>query len=193
MAHRIRETMDDPDGSPLGGPGKVIESDEAIVGGFKKKRLSGKVAAKKKIVTLIDREAGRAKSFHITHIDHTNVRHALVTSADRSSVLMTDDARFYNRIGEEFAGHHTTLHSNREFAKAGGIHSNSAENFFSIFKRGLVGTYHHMSAAHLHRYLAELDFRYSTRKISDAERTAEALKGARGKRLMYRQPSGIAA
>jgi len=192
MAHRIRETMKGDD-SPLGGPGKVIESDEAVVGGFKKKRLSGKVAPKKKIVTLIDRDAGRARSFHITHIDHTNVRAALVTSADRSSVLMTDDARFYNTIGKEFAGHHTTLHSNREFSRGAGIHSNTAENYFSIFKRGLVGTYHHMSAAHLHRYLAEFDFRYSTRTITDAERTAEAIKGARGKRLMYRQPSGLAA
>lgn len=191
LAHRIRETMQD-DGEPLGGPGMIIESDEAIVGGFKKKRLSGRVAPKKKIVTLVER-GGAARSFHITHIDHTNVRHALVTNAHRSSVLMTDDARFYNNIGREFAGHHTTLHSNREFAKPGGIHSNSAENFFSIFKRGLVGTYHHMSAAHMHRYLAEFDFRYSTRKISDTERTAEAVKGARGKRLMYRQPSSLAA
>ena len=191
LAHRIRETMQD-DGEPLGGPGMIIESDEAIVGGFKKKRLSGKVAPKKKIVTLVER-GGSARSFHITNIDHTNVRHALVTNAHRSSVLMTDDARFYNSIGREFAGHHTTLHSNREFAKAGGIHSNTAENFFSIFKRGLVGTYHHMSAAHIHRYLAEFDFRYNTRKISDTERTEEALKGARGKRLMYRQPSSLAA
>ncbi len=191
LAHRIRETMTD-DGEPLGGPGIIIESDEAIVGGFKKKRLSGKVAPKKKIVTLVER-GGAARSFHITNINHTNVRHALVTNAHRSSVLMTDDARFYNSIGREFAGHHTTLHSNREFAKAGGIHSNSAENFFSIFKRGLVGTYHHMSAAHMSRYLAEFDFRYSTRTMTDAERTAEAVKGARGKRLMYRQPSSLAA
>ncbi|MCF2513663.1 IS1595 family transposase [Sphingomonas sp. G124] len=191
MMHRIREAMQD-DGSPLGGPGKVVESDEAIVGGFKRKRLSGKIAPKKKIVTLVER-GGSARSFHITNITHKNVRHALVTSAHRSSVLMTDDARFYNNIGREFAEHHTTLHSNREFAKAGGIHSNTAENFFSIFKRGLVGTYHHMSAAHLHRYLVEFDFRYNTRKVSDAERTEEALKGARGKRLTYRQPSSLAA
>ncbi len=191
LAHRIRETMQD-DGEPLGGPGMIVESDEAVVGGFKRKRLSGKIAPKKKIVTLVER-GGAARSFHITNINHTNVRHALVTNAHRSSVLMTDDARFYNNIGREFAGHHTTLHSNREFAKAGGIHSNSAENFFSIFKRGLVSTYHHMSAAHMHRYLAEFDFRYSTRKISDAERTAEAVKGARGKRLMYRQPRSLAA
>jgi hypothetical protein len=177
---------------PLGGEGKVIESDEAIVGGFKRKRLSGKIAPKKKVVTLVER-GGRARSFHITNVTHANVRAVLVTSAHRSSVLMTDDARFYNNIGREFAEHHTTLHSNREFAKAGGIHSNTAENFFSIFKRGLVGVYHHMSAAHLHRYLAEFDFRYSTKDISDAERTDAAMLGAVGKRLTYRRPVGAAA
>jgi hypothetical protein len=127
------------DGSPLGGAGKIVESDEAFIGGSKKKRLSGKVAPKKKIVTLVER-GGRARSFHITHIDHTNIRAALVTNAHRSSILMTDDARFYNRIGEEFASHGTTLHSNRQFAKVGGIHSTTAENFFSILKRGVVGT-----------------------------------------------------
>jgi transposase-like protein len=116
LCHRIREAMDEANNphDPLGGEGKIVESDEAIVGGRKKKRLSGKIAAKKKIVTLIER-GGRARSFHITHIDHTNIRGAIVTNVHRSSHLMTDDARFYNRIGEEFASHHTTLHSNREF------------------------------------------------------------------------------
>jgi transposase-like protein len=191
MAHRIREAMKD-DGSPLGGPGKVIESDEAFVGCFMKKRLSGKVAPKKKVVTLVER-SGRARSFHITNINHTNVRHALVTSAHRSSVLMTDDARFYNRIGREFTAHGTTLHSNREFSRGDGHHSNTAENFFSILKRGVIGTYHHWSEAHIHRYLVEFDFRYSTKDLTDAERTAIALRNARGKRLMYRQPSSLAA
>jgi hypothetical protein len=106
---------------------------------------------------------------------------------------MTDDARFYNNIGREFASHHTTLHSNREFSRGGGNHSNTAENFFSILKRGVIGTYHHWSEAHIHRYLAEFDFRYSTRDLTDAERTEEALKGARGKRLTYRQPVGFPA
>lgn len=171
LTHRIREAMTPSDPEPLGGPGKFLESDEAFVGGFKNKRLSGKVA----------------------HVNHTNVRAVLVTSAHRSSHLRTDDARFYNGIGSEFASHETTLHSNREFSRGDGNHSNNAENFFSILKRGVIGTYHHWSEAHIHRYLAEFDFRYSTRTITDAERTEEALKGARGKRLTYRQPSGIAA
>jgi transposase-like protein len=195
LCHRIREAMDEANNphEPLGGPGKVIESDEAFVGGFKGKRLSGKVAAKKKIVTLIDREAGRARSFHITHIDHTNIRAALVTNAHRSSILMTDDARFYNRIGEEFASHETTIHSNREFSRGSGNHSNTAENFFSILKRGVVGTYHHMSATHMHRYLAEFDLRYSTKDKSDTERAGDILKGMEGRRLTYRRINDLAA
>jgi transposase-like protein len=191
MMHRIREAMKD-DGSPLGGPGKFIESDEAIVGGKKKRRLSGKLAPKKKVVTLVER-GGRARSFHITHIDHTNIRNAIVTNCHRSSHLRTDDARFYNRIGEEFASHETTLHSNREFSRGDGNHSNTAENFFSILKRGIVGTYHHWSAAHIHRYLAEFDFRYSTKDVSDRERADDILKGITGKRLTYRRTAALAA
>jgi transposase-like protein/transposase len=194
LMHRIREAMDEANNphEPLGGPGKVIESDEAFVGGFKAKRLSGKVAPKKKIVTLVER-GGRARSFHITHIDHTNIRAALVTNAHRSSHLRTDDARFYNGIGSEFASHKTTIHSIREFARPGGVHSNTAENFFSILKRGVVGTYHHMSATHMHRYLAEFDLRYSTKDKSDTERAGDILKGMEGRRLTYRRINDLAA
>ena len=187
LCHRIREAMHEAnDTGPLGGPDKVIESDEAYIGGKADKRLSGNVAPKKKVVTLVERE-GRARSFHVTNINHNTVRSVLVTSAHRSSTLMSDDARFYKNIGKEFAGHHTTLHANREFSRGGGIHSNTAENFFSIFKRGLVGTYHHMSEAHLHRYLAEFDMRYSTKTNTDTERAAAILAGMEGRRPTYRR------
>jgi transposase-like protein len=191
MTHRIREAMKD-DGSPLGGEGMTVESDEAFVGGFKKKRLSGKVAPKKKVLTLVERD-GRARSFHITHVNFAIVRNALVTNAHRSSHLRTDDARFYNTIGQEFASHETTLHSNREFSRGDGNHSNTVENFFSILKRGVIGTYHHWSAQHIHRYLAEFDFRYSTKDSNDTERAQEALKGIVGKRLTYRRTAALAA
>jgi transposase-like protein len=192
MMHRIREAMTPANPEPLGGPGKVIESDEAFVGGFKKKRLSGKVAPKKKVVTLVER-GGAARSFHITHVNFAVVRNALVTSAHRSSHLRTDDARFYNTIGQEFASHETTLHSNREFSRGDGNHSNTVENFFSILKRGVIGTYHHWSATHTHRYLAEFDFRYSTKNISDKERSDDVLRGIVGKRLTYRRTDKLAA
>jgi transposase-like protein len=191
MCHRIREAMKD-DGSPLGGPGKVVESDEAFVGGAKRKRLSGKVAKKKKVLCLVERD-GRARSFHIANIHAGTVRSALVTQIDRQSILMTDDARFYWGIGREFAKHGTTLHAGREFAKSGGVHSNTAENFFSILKRGVIGTYHHWSEAHIHRYLAEFDFRYSTKDVSDRERADKALQGSFGKRLTYRRTAALAA
>jgi transposase len=106
---------------------------------------------------------------------------------------MTDDARVYWSIGREFAGHGTTLHAAREFARPGGVHSNNAENFFSILKRGVIGTYHHWSEAHMHRYLAEFDFRYSTKDMSDKERADISLKGIGGKRLTYRRTNRLAA
>lgn len=190
MMHRIREAMKD-DGAPLGGEGKTVEADEAFVGGKKNRRLSGKVAKKKKIVTLVERD-GRARSFHVANIHANNVRAALVTNIDRKSKLMTDDARIYWAVGKEFAEHHALLHAGRQYAK-GDVHSNTAENFFSILKRGVIGTYHHWSQGHIHRYLAEFDFRYSTKDISDRERADIALKGIAGKRLTYRRSAALAA
>jgi hypothetical protein len=180
------------DSGPLGGPGKVVESDEAFVGGKKKRRLSGKVAPMKKVVALVERD-GRARSFHVANLHAGNVRSAIVTNVDRQSALMTDDARIYWSLGREFAAHETTLHSNREFARPGGIHSNNAENFFSILKRGVIGTYHHWSECHMHRYLAEFDFRYSTKGNNDFERSEICLKNIAGKRLTYRRIGQLAA
>jgi transposase-like protein len=191
MCHRIRLAMKD-DSGPLGGPGKVVESDEAFVGGKKNRRLGGGTAPKKKIVSLIERD-GRARSFHVANIHANNVRAALVTNIDRRSTLMTDEARFYWDIGKEFASHGRVLHAGKEFSKGEGHHANTAENFFSILKRGVIGTYHHWSEAHIHRYLAEFDFRYSTKDVSDRERADKALQGIVGKRLMYRRPAALAA
>jgi hypothetical protein len=117
-----------------------------------------------------------------------------VTNIDRASHLMTDESPVYYRMGREFNGHSTVNHGRGEYVTTGGFkHSNTAENFFSIFKRGVIGTYHHMSEAHLGRYCAEFDFRYNTRKITDAERTDAAMTGARGKRLTYRRTDKLAA
>src|SRR5438309_351143 len=191
MMHRIREAMKD-DGTPLGGPGKVVESDEAFIGGSAKKRLGGKVAPMKKVMTLVERD-GRARSFHVANLHGNNMRGALVTNVHRSSTLMTDDARVYWSIGREFAAHGTTLHAAREFARPGGVHSNNAENFFSILKRGVIGTYHHWSPIHMHRYLAEFDMRYSTKSVTDGERAALILKGMVGRRQTYRRINALAA
>jgi hypothetical protein len=191
MMHRIRAAMKD-DSGPLGGPGMVVEADEAFVGGNRRKRLGGKVAPKKKVVSLVERN-GRARSFHVANIHGNNVRGALVANVDRASTLMTDDARFYWAIGREFASHGRVMHAAHQFSKGDGVHSNTAENFFSILKRGVIGTYHHWSEAHMHRYLAEFDFRYSTKDLSDRERADISLKGIGGKRLTYRRTNRLAA
>ena len=192
MAHRIREAMRDDNPNPLGGKGKTVEADETFVGGKARNRAFRKPAPKKMVMTLVERD-GNARSFHIANVHANTLRGALVANVDRASRLMTDDAKMYRGVGREMAGgHFPVIHTANEYAFMD-MHSNTAENFFSIFKRGVIGTYHHMSEAHLHRYCVEFDFRYNTRNISDAERTEEALKGARGKRLTYRQPSSLAA
>lgn len=193
MAHRIREAMGlDPEG-PLGGPDKVVEADETFVGGKAKNRATRKPAAKKAVVALVERD-GMARSFHVANVNAKHLRGLIVTNVDRASHLMTDEAGVYTRVGREFNGHSVVNHSASEYVTTGGFkHSNTAENFFSIFKRGVIGTYHHLSEAHLHRYCREFDFRYNTRDLEDAERTDEAVKGARGKRLTYRQPTSLAA
>lgn len=193
MAHRIREAMSGDD-SPLGsGPDAVVEADETYVGGKAKNRAKRAPAPKKAVVALVERD-GRARSFHVANVNAKTLRPLIVTNVDRSAHLMTDESDVYTRVGREFNGHSVVNHSAGQYVTTGGFkHSNTAENFFSIFKRGVIGTYHHMSEAHLARYCREFDFRYNTRKLSDADRTAEAVKGARGKRLMYRQPSSVAA
>lgn len=191
MMHRIREAMKD-DGSPLGGPGVTVEADETVVGGKSKNRAFRKPAKKQTVMTLVERD-GKARSFHIANIHGNTIRSALVTNVDRASRLMSDDHSAYKLVGKEFAGgHFPVIHSAREYAFLD-MHSNTAENFFSIFKRGVIGTYHHLSAAHLHRYCVEFDFRYNTREISDRERSDELLKGIVGKRLTYRPTDRLAA
>lgn len=193
MAHRIREAMNiEPEG-PLGGPDAVVEADETYVGGKARNRATRAPAPKKAVVALVERD-GHARSFHVANVNAKTLRPLIVTNVDRAAHLMTDESGVYTRVGREFNGHSTVNHSAGEYVTLGGFkHSNTAENFFSIFKRGVIGTYHHMSEAHLARYCAEFDFRYNTRKISDAERTDVALLGAIGKRLTYRQPASLAA
>jgi hypothetical protein len=106
---------------------------------------------------------------------------------------MTDDSPVYHRMGREFAYHGRVNHSAGEYVRGVFHHSNTVENFFSIFKRGVIGTYHHMSEAHLGRYCAEFDLRYNTRDMNDAERAAEILKGGIGRRLTYRRTDRLAA
>ncbi len=194
MAHRIREAMkgNGSDG-PLGGPDKVVEADETYVGGKAKNRATRRPAPKKAVVALVERD-GHVRSFHVANVNAKHLRSLIVTNVDRASHLMTDEAMVYTRVGREFNGHSVVNHSAKQYVTTGGFkHSNTAENFFSIFKRGVIGTYHHMSEAHLARYTAEFDFRYNTRTLNDADRADQALSGIVGKRLTYRRTDRLAA
>lgn len=197
LFHRLREAATDYAATPMGGEGKVIEADETVIGGKEKnKHLSKRnpknigMVGKTVVFTLVER-GGRARSFHVANVTGATLGPVIFKHAHRKSHLMTDDAGQYRPIGKEFASHETVNHGIEEYVR-GDAHSNTVEGFFSVLKRGVYGTFHHVSEAHLHRYLAEFDFRYSTRAalgVSDVERAEELLRGAAGKRLMYRQPA----
>jgi len=195
MHHRIREAMRQ-DTDPMGGLGHSVEADETFIGRDKSKpQTRMHIRNMNKVVSLVDRSTGRARSFHVTDdLNADVISRLLYTNVRRNSRLLTDEAHFYKRPGLEFAAHGRVNHSVEEWVSATDrtIHTNTIEGFFGIFKRGMKGIYQHCSSKHLQRYLHEFDFRYTFRAANgydDTARTAEALKGARGKRLTYRQPA----
>jgi len=192
MLHRIREAMK-MDAEPMGGEGCTIEADETFIGKDKTAPHSRMaIRNMNKVVSLIDRSTGRAISFHVTDVLNADtISGILYTNVRRDSRLITDEAHYYMRPGLEYAEHVSVNHSAKEYVR-GDITTNTIEGFFGIFKRGMKGIYQHCSSKHLQRYLNEFDFRYTYRAANgydDTARTEEALKGARGKRLMYRRPA----
>jgi transposase-like protein len=198
MAHRIREGMREalPEGG-LGGKGKVVEIDETYVDGKEANKHAHKRAhagrgpvGKAPVLSLVERD-GSVRSFHVANVTAKTLRPIIVTHINRSSYVMTDESTVYPAVGGEFAGHGTVNHSAEEYVRAYFWHTNTVENYFSILKRGIIGVYHHVSEAHLHRYTAEFDFRYNHRAaldVDDATRATTAIKGIVGRRLTYRQP-----
>lgn len=188
MTHRIREAMKDPIFlSPLGGQGKVVEADETFWGGPKNKPKGARgYHHKEKIFSLVER-GGSVRSFHVPNVAGGTLKAIMKHQLATDTHVMTDDHGGYKGIDKRFASHGVVKHSAGEYVR-GPIHTNTIENFFSILKRGLVGTYQHVGAQHLKRYIGEFDFRYNTRKLVDKERADMALKGIAGKRLTYRQP-----
>jgi transposase-like protein len=191
LCHRIREAMRDDAPSPgaLGGQNKAVEADETYVGGKAKNRAHRKPAPKKAVLSLVERD-GHVRSFHVADVTSNTVGSIIEKNVNAASALMTDESVIYPKIGAKFANHLSVNHSADEYVRLGSyVHINTAENFYSILKRGITGVYHSVSEAHLHRYLAEFDFRYNNRiglGVDDGERAARIAKGIAGKRLTYR-------
>jgi transposase-like protein len=188
LSHRIREAMRSGEFSPMGGEGRTVEVDETYIGKLTgvPKGISGS-AHKNTVITLVER-GGRARSFHVDTARIGTVMPIVRANIAKETAMMTDESGIYRRLGGEFASHDFVTHSKEEYVR-GNVHTNTVEGFYSIFKRGMKGVYQHCAEHHLHRYLAEFDFRYSNRValgIDDAVRSLVALKGAKGKRLTYR-------
>jgi transposase-like protein len=191
MCHRIRHAMNEPFASKMSG---TVEIDETYVGGkVKGKGVKAGKDNKTPVVSLVERK-GRARSFQVETVSAKNLRPIINEHVHGWSQVMTDDATVYPFIlKNQVASHDVVNHSKGEYVRHEGdraIHTNTVEGFFSIFKRGVIGTFHHVSRQHLHRYLSEFDFRYNSRDVSDGERADRAIYGVRGKRLMYQRPDG---
>lgn len=198
MSHRIREAMKDTDPTPLGGAGMIVEADETYQGPNKDIFVNGKGWRKqsswggmRKVLSLVER-GGRARSIKVENLQIATVREVVSKHVDTKSVLATDEANHYRRIGKEFADHLSVNHGEKEYVR-GIASTNTIEGFFSIFKRGMKGIYQQCGEQHLQRYLTEFDFRYSNRArlgVDDIERTARIVRGIVGKRLTYRAAGG---
>jgi transposase-like protein len=195
LAHRIREAMRTGALAPMGGAGGVVEVDETYIGrleGVPTPKYGG-ARHKNMVMTLVERGGG-ARSFHMDGMAISDMMPILRKNIARETRVVTDEAKSYYDVGKEFAGHDTVNHGREEYVRYTAdpnyvITTNTVEGFYSIFKRGMKGVYQHCSEKHLHRYLAEFDFRYSNRVrlgVSDEARTSRALKGIAGKRLTYR-------
>lgn len=190
MFHRIREAMRKGDlAGPMGGGGGIVEVDETFM--LVKRTRGGRgrrLGETRVVLTLIDR-TGESRSFHIDRANGTNIVPIVRENISREATLSTDDAPYYSYLDSGFAGRGVVKHRQEEYVR-GEFHTNSCEGYFSIFKRGMRGVYQHCGEQHLHRYLAEFDFRYSNRialGIDDDARAAKALKGISGKRLLYKK------
>ncbi len=194
MAHRIREAMRTGELAPMGGDGGTVEVDETFIGREPGVPVKRGYQHKMKVLTLIDREKGKAQSVVIDDLSAKTVMPILRENIAKETLLMTDDAGQYESASEDFEAHGTVRHSQGEYVVGEDFHTNRVEGFFSVFKRGMKGVYQHCAKHHLHRYLAEFDFCYNHRiklGIDDFERASLVVRGAVGKRLTYRRPHEV--
>jgi transposase-like protein len=188
MEHRIREAMREVGLAPMGGAGSAVEADETFIGrkeGSIKRRGHGH---KNAVLSLVDRNNKQVRSFHVDSVSADTLVPIVKANVAKETAMMTDEWSGYYSLGDHFASHESVSHKADEWVRDE-IHTNTVEGYFSIFKRGMKGVYQHCGEKHLHRYLAEFDFRYSNRAnlgIDDTERTGRIIRGSIGKRLMYR-------
>ena len=196
MCHRIREAMKpDAGAGPLGGPGKVLESDETFVGGKAKTAHKSKPIPPKRPVHALVERGGKVRASHVPDVTAKTLGAALEKAADKRSALHTDDSLANLSIGKDFAEHQTVAHTLGEYVRDD-AHTQTVESFFAIIKRGITGSFHSVSEQHLQRYVDEFAFRWNARSamgVEDTERASLMIKGAVGKRLTYRQPDKTGA
>jgi transposase-like protein len=183
LCHRIRESLRETNPSLLGGEGVVVEADETYIGGKDSNRHKSQMKGKK--------FRGRVRSVHVSNVTSKNLREVLTTQINATSHVMTDSHTAYTAIGLSFAQHSTVNHTLDEYVR-GDVSTNTVESYFAILKRGVVGTFHHISPQHLKRYVGEFDYRYNTRialGYGDFDRFAASVPGIVGKRLTYRRPN----
>jgi transposase-like protein len=201
LTHRIREAMRDGGLSPLGGGGGTVEIDETVQGRIegapsRKDIKGGRSGYRNVALTLVER-GGKARSFHVTGTTIAELKPVILANVAREARIMTDQAAWYPEIGAEFASHDTVNHAKDEYVRREGdklVTTNTVEGFYSVFKRGMHGVYQHCKERHLHRYLAEFDFRYSNRVklgVDDLSRADRALQGVKGKRLTYETTASL--
>ena len=193
LAHRIREAMRSGDLAPFGSGGGIVEVDETFIGRIKGAPKARAYHHKMKVLALIDRETGKARTMVVDAVTAATVMPIVKANVAREAVVMTDESNIYRSVPKHFAAHGTTNHSAGQYVdyELPAVHSNTVEGYFSIFKRGMKGVYQHCSEAHLHRYLAEFEFRYNNREAlgcNDRDRSQAALRGISGKRLTYARP-----
>ena len=189
LSHRVREAMHDDGTVDFGTDGGIVEVDETFIGRDKDKPIKRGYAHKHKVLALVDRNSGKARSMVVEDLKAKTLTPILRENIAKEATVYTDEAGQYRRLGRVFADHDFVTHSVGEYVR-GEVHTNTAEGYFSIFKRGMKGVYQHCSKRHLHRYAAEFEFRYNNREGNgpdDAARAEIALAGVKDKRLMYEE------
>lgn len=194
MSHRIREAMRSDDLTPFGGEGGIVEVDETFIGQLKGVPKRRAFHHKMKVLALVDRDSGKARTMVIDNVNAETLMPIVLKNVAREARVMTDEHSGYPSVKDHFAAHGTTSHGRGQYVdlEDRSVHSNTVGGYFSIFKRGMRGVYQFCGENHLHRYLAEFEFRYNNRVAlgcNDADRADALLNGIVGKRLTYQTAS----